>query len=136
MEYKVRLGRCPQCNKDEIYVIEKYDSCLPCNIEVTSMFMEHEVMMGVEYLNQYHKGWIDKIDLNDFNIEQMAKCIVGQLGIEEQVMKTFGVRHPTKLGFDSKEPVVSDNFKISYDWLQETWMSVLTKLKQSELQCT
>lgn len=40
---------------------------------------EREIAQGINFLNNVYPGWVDKINLNELDMGNSRKCIIGQL---------------------------------------------------------
>ena len=43
------------------------------------------VRAGVEWLDKNYPGWLDKVEVNELELEDSCKCVLGQLFSEEAV---------------------------------------------------
>lgn len=62
-----------------------------------------KVEAGIEYLNENHPGWRDKIDVERLDIYSCEDCIVGQLDIDVDMLDEFGRDYPPQLGMDGDD---------------------------------
>lgn len=47
------------------------------------MYDVKKIDRGIEWLNENHPGWADRIDLDRLFLGSMDNCVIGQLGLHD-----------------------------------------------------
>ena len=90
--------------------------------------IEERVDRGVKYLDEYHAGWRDQINLEELHMEFCDDCVIGQaLGdyfISSKIINSRTKQYMFELGFDVDYRDVDETGKTSsqvYAELEAEW---------------
>ncbi len=84
----------------------------------------NRVQRGITFLDGREPGWVDKIDLEEFQISNCTRCVLGQVfGAYNSALSELGDAKPWDLGFALSNP---DG---DWDGLQAEWVKQIKLLK-------
>lgn len=112
--------------------------CVPAPATVTPTVIDPRVQRGAELLDERMPGWADKVDVDEFDLRDGDRCVLGQIGLcvwSETYPHTAQRLLPDGYAFgkDAHSHGFMGNVEIAGDWgaLEQDWRLAILSRRQA-----